>query len=198
MASNVRPLWHFSAPSITLAIFWWCHSNVSQKTVATKKKLSQCYLAPWHCQTTWKVLGNCLQRMEGRGRGSLSSPISLSYLHLATLGAVPIPWKLQPFLEAAECHGRLHRHLLPLLGGRPMVVSPMLPSGDTWTHACCTQGTLLCPRVSWGVQSIFSVGRQEDTQPSSSFAWVTRSERPACGRTGSIGVSATAVTLNTR
>lgn len=80
MASNVRPLWHFSAPSTTLAIFWWCHSNVSQKTVATKKKLLQCYLAPWHCQTTWKVLGNCLQRMEGRGRGSHPPSAFLTFI----------------------------------------------------------------------------------------------------------------------
>lgn len=65
------------------------------------------------------VLRNFLQRMEGIGRGFLSPPTSLSYLHLTTLGAVPMPWKLQPFLEAEECPGKLQSHLLPLLGGRP-------------------------------------------------------------------------------
>lgn len=79
----------------------------------------------------------------------------------------------------------------------PPVASPVLPPGHTQTHTCCTQGTLLCPRVFWGVQSTFSVGRKEGTQPSSSFAWARSSERSACGRTGPIGISMTAGTLNT-
>lgn len=88
-----------------------------------------------------------LQRMVGGGRGSPSTLISLSYLPLTTLGAGPIPRKLQPFMEAAECHGGLQRRLLPLLGKKTPAQPPMLPSGDTQTYTCCTHGTLLRPSV---------------------------------------------------
>lgn len=120
-----------------------------KKTAATKKKLLQYHLAAWHRQTTWVVLRNFLQRMKGRERGFLSSPISLSYLHLTTLGVVPIPWNLQPFLEAAECHGRLQSHLLLLLGGRPdcsVSCAPFRAHPDTHFlhtgHSAVSQGVL--------------------------------------------------------
>ena len=176
------------------------HSNVSQYCY---KKVITMLLRTMALPNHLDGVGG-LQRMVGRGRGSPSSLISLSYLPLTTLGTVPIPWKLQPFMEAAECCGGLQSLLLPLLGKKTPAQPPTLPSGHTQAYTCCTRSILLCPSVFWGAKSTIFCRKTGGCTAllkicASQKLWKRHARRKTGTDelTGLTAVSMTAVTLNT-